>query len=196
MPWRFTEKEAIAASGQGRVPVLVDGDKVVFDSWSIANYLEDAYPDRPSLFGGAGGRAAARFVNSWVDTAVHPVISRLIVSDVPQHLHTKDTDYFRTSREERYGKKLEAVTADRDEEVGVFRQLLQPLRTTLEAQAFLGGAAPNYVDYIVFGAFQWARCVSPFRLLADGDPVGQWRGRVLDAYDGLARKAPGYDVAA
>jgi glutathione S-transferase len=128
VPWRFTEKEAIAASGQGRVPVLVDGDKVVFDSWSIANYLEDAYPDRPSLFGGAGGRAAARFVNSWVDTAVHPVISRLIVSDVPQHLHTKDTDYFRTSREERYGKKLEAVTADRDEEVGVFRQLLQPLR--------------------------------------------------------------------
>ena len=57
IPWRFTEKDAIAFSGQCRVPVLVDGETTVFDSWSIATYLEDTYPDRPSLFGGAGGRA-------------------------------------------------------------------------------------------------------------------------------------------
>ena len=37
IPWRFTEKKAIAFSGQGRVPVLIDGDQVVFDSWKIAN---------------------------------------------------------------------------------------------------------------------------------------------------------------
>ena len=54
--WRFTDKDAIAFSGQGRVPVLVDGDRVVFDSWTIATYLEDAYPDRPSRF-----RRASRF---------------------------------------------------------------------------------------------------------------------------------------
>src|SRR6266496_2879469 len=27
VPWRFAEKDAIAFSGQGRVPVLIDGDK-------------------------------------------------------------------------------------------------------------------------------------------------------------------------
>jgi Glutathione S-transferase, N-terminal domain len=32
IPWRFTDKDAIAFSGQGRVPVLVDGDRIVFDS--------------------------------------------------------------------------------------------------------------------------------------------------------------------
>ena len=53
IPWRFTEKDALAFSGQGRVPVIRDGDRVVSDSWAIAEYLEDAYPDRPSLFGGA-----------------------------------------------------------------------------------------------------------------------------------------------
>jgi glutathione S-transferase len=196
VPWRFTDKEAIAMTGQGRVPVLIDGDKVVFDSWSIAGYLEDAYPDRPSLFGGSGGRAAARFLNSWVDAALHPAISRLIVSDVPQHLADKDLAYFRASREERYGKKLEEVTADRDKEVVAFRALLEPLRVTLSAQPYLGGTAPNYTDYIAFGAFQWARCVSPFRLLADGDPIGAWRARLLDTHEGLARKAPGYDAAA
>ncbi len=46
IPWRFTEKEAIAFSGQGLVPVLVDGDKVINDSWEIAHYLETTYSDR------------------------------------------------------------------------------------------------------------------------------------------------------
>ena len=36
IPWRFTDKDVIGFSGQGRVPVLVDGDKVVSDSWAIA----------------------------------------------------------------------------------------------------------------------------------------------------------------
>ena len=50
IPWRFNEKKAIAFSGQGRVPVLVDGGHVVSDSWKIANYLEDAYPECPRCF--------------------------------------------------------------------------------------------------------------------------------------------------
>ena len=57
IPWRFTEKGAIAPHGSEKVPVLLHGDNAVVDSWVIANYLEDAYPDRPSLFGGEGGRA-------------------------------------------------------------------------------------------------------------------------------------------
>jgi glutathione S-transferase len=32
IPLRFTEKDAIAFSGQGRIPILVDGEKTVADS--------------------------------------------------------------------------------------------------------------------------------------------------------------------
>ena len=39
VPWRFVEKDAIAFSGQKTVPVLVDADTVVSDSWEIAQYL-------------------------------------------------------------------------------------------------------------------------------------------------------------
>lgn len=192
IPWRFTEKDAIAFSGQGRVPVLIDGDKTVSDSWAIAGYLEQAYPERPSLFGGAAGHALARFINGWADAVVLPGIAGLIVADVCAHLHEKDRDYFRTSREHRLGRTLEAVCADRDVRVGAFRQSLQPLRMTLAAQPWLGGDAPQYADYIVFGCLQWARCTSPFRLLEKDDPVATWRGRLLDAFDRLAGKAPGY----
>jgi glutathione S-transferase len=93
IPWHFTDKDAIAFSGQGRVPVLVDGDRIVFDSWTIATYLEDVYPDRPSLFRGDGGRAATRFINAWADTVVNGGIARLIITDILSVLDEKDRSY-------------------------------------------------------------------------------------------------------
>lgn len=53
IPWRFVEKETIANSAQKRVPVLVDGEQMIADSWEIARYLEVTYPNLNPLFGGA-----------------------------------------------------------------------------------------------------------------------------------------------
>jgi glutathione S-transferase len=194
IPWRFTEKSALVPYGSERVPVMLDGDRAVVDSWTIANHLEDAYPDRPSLFGGAGGRAMARFINGWGDVAILGGISPLVLADIPKLLDQVDADYFRTSREARFGKPLEEVVATRDQAVIGFRKSLEPLRQTLKTQAFIGGDAPNYADYIVFGGFQWARVVSPFRLLEETDSIHAWRERLLDAFDGMARKSPGFPV--
>lgn len=194
IPWRFTEKGAIAPHHSEKVPVLIDGETSVADSWAIANYLEDTYPDRPSLFGGEGGRAMGRMINAWGDIAVVGGIFPLIVADIPAQLAPVDAAYFRKSREARFGKPLEEVAAVRDKSLEGFRRSLEPLRQTLKTQAFLGGVAPNYADYIVFGGFQWARVVSPFKLLAADDPVHAWRERLLDAFDRLARKSPGYPV--
>lgn len=191
--WRFTDKEAIAFSGQGRVPVIIDGGRTVFDSWSIATDLEARYPDRPSLFGGPAGLALARFVNNWADTVLHPGIVRLIVADVFAILAEQDRAYFRKTREERFGKPLEAVQEKRASDVAAFRQSLQPLRATLETQPWLGGETPSYADYIVFGGFQWARVASAFPLLTGDDAVYRWRGRLLDAFGGLARNVPACD---
>ena len=194
IPWRFTEKSAIAPHGSEKVPVLLHLESAVVDSWAIANYLEDKFPDRPSLFGGDGGRNISRLINSWGDIAIVGGIFPMIVADIPSHLGAVDADYFRKSREARLGRKIEDVTAERDKTVIAFRRSLEPLRQTLKAQSYLGGAAPNYADYIVFGGFQWARVVSAFKLLEANDPVYAWRERLLDAFDGLARKSPGYPV--
>src|ERR1700757_3214400 len=136
IPWHFTDKEAIAFSGQGRVPVLVDGDRIVFDSWTIATYLEDAYPDRPSLFRGDGGRAATRFINAWTDTVVNGGIARVIITDIFAVLDEKDRSYFRETREKRFGATLGAIAADRDTRVVEFRQSLEPLRAVLSTQPY------------------------------------------------------------
>jgi glutathione S-transferase len=192
IPWCFTEKKSLAPTGQGRVPVIVDNGRWLSESWVIATYLEDTYPERPSLFGGSAGRAVSRFVQGWTDTVIHPGLARFLALDVWQHVHEKDKAYFRTSREERFGTTLEAFQSGRGERLPAFRQSLQPLRNMLEAQPFLGGDAPLYADYIAFGGFQWARCISPFKLLEPDDAVAGWRERMLDLFGGLARASKGY----
>ena len=194
IPWRFTEKSALVPYGSEKVPVLLDGDRAIADSWAIALYLEDTYPDRPSLFGGAGGRAMARMLNAWGDVVVVGGIFPLIVADIPQHLGPDDAAYFRKTRGARFDKPLEEVAAGRDKAVIGFRKSLDPLRMTLKAQPFLGGDQPNYADYTVFGGFQWALVVSSFVLLETSDPVYAWRERLLDAFGGMARNSGGYPV--
>jgi len=120
----------------------------------------------------------------------HPV--RLVVLDIWKHIGPADQAYFRQSRETRFGTTLEDVVKDREAQLPAFRASLDPLRRTVERQDFVCGAAPAYADYIVFGAFQWARSISDFELLTADDPVYAWRGRMLDLFDGLARRSPGY----
>lgn len=194
IPWRFTETEKLAFSGQGLVPVLVEDGEVVHDSWAIACWLEERYPDRPSLFGGAAGQAVTRFVNAWADSALHLWIARMVVRDILDVIRPEDQPYFRSSREKRFGTTLEAWVAEREALLPEFRKALQPVRLSLRAQPFLAGETPGYADYIIFGAFQWARCTSPFKLLEADDPVHAWRGRIMGLFDGLAGRALGYDV--
>jgi glutathione S-transferase len=173
------------------VPVIRDGDAVVSDSWSIAEYLEATYPDRPSLFGGATGRAHARFINSWADGVMLGGIARLIVRDLLDVVDPQDRTYFRESREARFGMSLEAVQQGRETRVADFRaSLLLPVRLVLGRQKWLGGDTPSYADHIIFGTLQWPRCVSRFELVAADDPIAAWRERMLDLFDRLARKAP------
>ncbi len=89
-PTRFTEIRAIGDGECPTVPVLeVDGRRIV-DSWAIAEHLEATYPERPSLFGGAGGKAVTRFVLNWATTTLHPGVLSLIIHDIHEHLLPED----------------------------------------------------------------------------------------------------------
>ena len=188
VPWRFTETAALAFANHDQVPVLVDGEHSVADSWAIAVYLDEAYPDAPKLF--SGTPASQRFIATWSDAVLHPALARLIVSDIPPLLGDEDRAYFIASREKRFGMPLAEVTAGREAKLPEFRSLLHPVRMVLKAQPFLGGGTPDYGDYCVFGGLMWARSVSPLPLLEPDDAVHAWRERMLDLYGGLARRNP------
>ncbi len=188
-PWRFHETGRLAALGAEKVPVIEDGGRAVSDSWAIATYLEEAHPDRPSLFGGAGGRAHARFLNAWADSVLHVGIAPMVAADIWAALDPRDQPYFRQSREARLGGTLEDLAAGREALLPAFRHSLTPLRLVLRAQPWLGGAEPSYADYIVAGSLQWPRVISHFPLLTEDDPLRAWFDRVLGLFAGLGGKA-------
>jgi glutathione S-transferase len=192
-PVRFTEIKTIGDGACRTVPAIEADGQLTVDSWAIARWLEEAYPDRPSLFGGPAGVAYALFVQSFCVSVLHPGVISLILLDIFERLAPEDQEVFRATREQRFRRPLAEVQAGREERVEGFRAALQPVRLTLQEQPFLGGEAPLYPDYLVFGAFQWARVMSPFRLLADDDPIRAWRERCLDLHGGIGRATPGYD---
>jgi glutathione S-transferase len=193
VPLAFTEIPTVEGGAAKTVPYLVDGDEDIIDSFSIALHLDAAYPDRPSLFGGQGGETTARFVEGWSQTTLHPAIARIILLDIHDRLAPEDRAYFRKTRETAFGKSLEAVAAEGPAALAGFAERLNPLRFMLRKQPFFGGAAPLFADYIVFGALQWARIMSPTVLLQPDDPVTDWFERCLDLHGGAGRSV---DLAA
>lgn len=188
VPTRFLEVPKVEGGVSKMVPVIRDGDKIVIDSFAIALYLDEAYPERPTLFGGEGGKAMARFIERWSQFTIHPYIATVALTDLHAMQDEPNASYFRESREQRYGKRLEEVIAGRDAGLSAFRASLEPLRATLTYQPFLGGASPLFADYIVFGALQWGRIASSFKLLDDKDSIAQWFERCLDLHGGIGRE--------
>lgn len=173
---RFTNKSAIAASGQDKLPVLAHDGLIVADSWAIAAYVEARFPDRPSLFGGAAGEALTRFHCDWVATVVHRALFPLLAEGILQRVSSADRAYLHDARFPALGVRVEA---DADPAVlAAFRDCLAPVRATLAEQPFLGGERPLYADHALFAAFQWARTMSTVALLQPDDPIAAWRGRM------------------
>ncbi len=187
VPTPFTSVGAVEGGVSKTIPVLRDDDAVVADSFDIALYLERTYPDRPTLFGGSGGEATARFVERWSQLTIHPYLGTAALVDIHDRLAPEDKAYFRSTREARYGMPLEDVTMGRDAGLASFGKALEPLRSMLTYQPFVGGKQPLFADYIVFGAFQWVRVMSPFAVLAEDDPIAGWFARCLDLHQGLGR---------
>jgi glutathione S-transferase len=190
MPWRFTEKDRISQTGQGRVPVLIDGDRWVHDSWQIALYLDRTYPDRPALMKTDAERAGARLINFWCDLTFHLALRGLVFLDVIAMAADKDKSYFRESREKALGMTLEEACGDREDAIRALTKTLAPIEATLSENEFFGGAHPNYSDYVLFGSMQWAHVASGTIFIAPDSATAKWFERILDLNDGFARAAP------
>jgi glutathione S-transferase len=187
-PVAVSDKAAIAFSGQSKVPILKHDDHVVTDSWAIACYLERAFPDAPSLFGGPVGESLTHFFNLWADRELVPAIVPYLMRDVLDCVDEADAKHLRSQIEGFFKKPLEDLSGERGKALEQFRRRLQPVRKTLEQRRFLGGEGPAYADHVLFGVLQWARVVSTATVLEADDVVAAWFERVLDLYDGVGRK--------
>lgn len=187
----LTEKNLLPTPNEGKVPVLVDDDQVVFDSWDIALYLEEKYPNQ-LLFDSSESRAQSLFVKNWTEAVLHILVSRMGILDFYETQTKDDQKVFRETRESRFGVVLEDWGSDPQGARVDFLKALEPLRQTLRSQKFMGGRTPNFSDYIMVGIFQWMRCGSRLKVFEESDDVLDYQERLLDLYDGLGRSSPPY----
>ena len=184
----FREIPARFAGRFKTVPVIECGGTLMAESWDIAEYLDRAYPERP-LFGSPAELAMVRLTDQWFTAEVMRKLFRIYILDVHDAAHALDQPYFRESREQGFlrGRTLEDFTADRLSRLPALREALAPLRAHVAKFAFLGGADPNFADYIVLGAFIWAGSVATVAPLQADDPLRLYLERGLDLYGGLGR---------
>ncbi|WP_368039747.1 glutathione S-transferase N-terminal domain-containing protein [Ruegeria atlantica] len=185
-PWRITEKQRIARSGGVTAPVLVDGNQWVRDSWFIASYLDDTYPGHP-LFASPSDKAKSLFVNHWADNTLHPLIFRAVIAEQFPLTAKCDKDYYRERTLRKFGQTVEEIGADPESARHATKQALIPLEVTLAETPFLGGVAPDYSDYILFGTFQWPRVVSLTTFWPPESALHRWFEELLGAFDGMGR---------
>ncbi len=189
VPTPFTAVAATEGGEGRRVPVIRDGDTVVEESFEIAKYLDQHYPNAPELVGGPAGQALTQMIINWSHTQVHSKVVALSLMEIFNTLAPADKEHFRTTREKLFGKTLEEFQAQFDtSDFGPLNAALLPLELTLRKQSYIGGETPLFADYVVFGPLQWLRVVKGLDTLPLDGKVGEWFEQLLDMYDGMGRR--------
>jgi hypothetical protein len=117
---------------------MIHDNKVVQDSWAIALYLEEAFPDSPSLF--HGNIALHRFFYDYATKNIPLIISKFVILDVAKNCGPAETKaWFRKNREERFGTNLEIFTGETSENIAALKQVLVPIHNVLKDYIFITG---------------------------------------------------------
>ncbi|MBU6443960.1 MAG: glutathione S-transferase family protein [Alphaproteobacteria bacterium] len=172
-----------------RLPVIVDDGHWVKDSWLIAEYLDEKYPNRPKLIDGDSMKVLTKFIDGWLwRTAIRPWF-RCYILDYHNLSLPQDHAYVRESREQLFlgGRKLEEVQAGREERLPMVPPDLEPFRELLKDTRWLGGEHPNYADYRALAVFLWTASVATIPPLHDDDPLKDYIDRGFDLFGGLGR---------
>ncbi|HEY5409373.1 MAG TPA: beta-etherase [Caulobacteraceae bacterium] len=186
VPGGFTGITERTGGKTERLPAIVDDGKWVLDSWLIAQYLDETYPDRPTLVGGKQVEIATKFLESWLWSTVLREWMPNIVRDYRDMVMDVDWDYITKTRTPP-GKTLEETQAGREDRLPLIPPKLELLRTALRDTPWLGGDTPNYTDYRALAVFLFMAAVATTPVLTDDDPIRDWVERGFDLYGGLGR---------
>lgn len=134
---------------------------VVVDSYPIAKYLEKTYPDTPKLFPAGTDAFQAFFIHGFWAGYAFPVFM-IIISRVAGSLAPRSAEYFRRTREVKFGNTLEALNTPEQWEK------LESSWTKLQSFLFNNGEGKDslmmgdritYADIQIACVLVWARTI-------------------------------------
>ncbi|UJR34574.1 hypothetical protein I4U23_027350 [Adineta vaga] len=191
------------------VPAIeLPNGEFIYDSYRIAEWLENTYPDRPSLFTGDGkptniaqlehiitGKNYARMIDLglgaskpewavWFDLFL-PKLDQLMAEG-------EIRDYFRS--DSRHGPQgyQRLISLNQQELIRRAKMNVQPLVQILRERSneYFQGKYPGQVDYIIFGRYAYCRMIDPQLTKViwedQGEELINWINKLSNAYDGHA----------
>lgn len=184
--WQFKDRDT---KEHKTVPAIYDNGKMVSDSWEIAKYLDAQYPDKPMLMKDAEAEAHAQLVSNICNNLIFATAVSMAIYPVSQIIDDESAAYFIETREGKFGKKL--VDINNNDQTAAKENLANGLavfEATLGTSDYLGGTAPTYADYTLFGVLKWIDVVA-YRPVATDSNVGKWFDRISNLYNGNASNA-------
>ena len=170
-----------------RLPAIVDDGEWVLDSWLIAEYLDEKYPDRPTLIPNPSVKPLIEFLEGWLwQTIVGPWV-RAFAVQYRDRCKPEDIDYIVESRLRMWGAPMEELVKGREEVFPHVLPQLELLRGILRNRKWLGGDEPNYADYRALAVFLWCASCADVPPMTDDEPLRDWIDRGFDLYGGLGR---------
>jgi|ERR1041385_8988408 glutathione S-transferase len=172
-------REVMRLTGQVVVPVLVDGDHIVWDSPRITTHLDERYPVslRPS--------AAAVVFEQWADSTLEDVAFRIASPMVEPRIAEQSggradaPGMYRYIKERKFGAGcIDLWKRTTPELTAKLRSICAPLARTLESQPFLLGDAPTLADAAVWGNFYMLEWASPGWTARELPELAAWYARL------------------
>jgi len=147
--------ELLKLHPEAKVPVLVHGARVLYESAIITEYLDEAFPQAPLMPQEAGARAEVRIWTYWCNQVFKPAVDRL-----------------------KYGASRFSVAECEGVEAKI-QSMLQKLETALQNSEYLVGASFTLADVHVFPFCRQLLRVEPQRLDLDAYPhLQEWAQRI------------------
>ncbi|EIN07718.1 hypothetical protein PUNSTDRAFT_114205 [Punctularia strigosozonata HHB-11173 SS5] len=179
------------------LPVIHDlsTGKVVSDSWAIAEYLDETYPDRPTVLPKPTRGLQSYFVATARDAIIGD-LANIVVFSTYKHLRPRGQDYFRATREKLFGRKLEDFPQGEQLlphwaklEAG-FGKFADAIKKNGEGSQFITGDTISFADLVLAGWLIWLRQV---RGAEDWEKVRSWNGGFWGRYLDFIHKHAVFD---
>ncbi|KZV63655.1 hypothetical protein PENSPDRAFT_616282 [Peniophora sp. CONT] len=145
------------------VPAIIDhktGQKLS-ESARIAGYLDAAYPETPAVFPASTREAQITFMKTIGAPLLYAAFP-IILLDTFNGLDEKDKEYWRRTREARFGAPLEAIVPKGERLTAALAAVGATLDNAAkeiakhagEGALFFGGDAPSFADITLAAAFK------------------------------------------
>jgi len=154
--------EIVRLTGQHLTPVMVHGDRVLFDSAAIMRYLETTFRDRPPLFGSSHRE-------QWKIEDLELFARAILAAPMMEIVHHRVS-----------GGKVDDEMQGRCS--AAFADSASTLVETLEGREWLVGDRMSAADVTAAAVFYRVRRAGLFDLPAGSDSIAGWVDRVM-AFD-------------